>query len=537
MIARLWIFGIAAVGFCSILLATVQGVGITPDAVAYLQASVNLAEGVGFAGENYCGGSAAPITHWPPFFPALLAAGVDSGVPPMTGARWLNAILFAANLALAGFIIRKHTNASLLFPVLGCLFLLSAFPMLETHSAAWTEPLFFFLGVSGLYALGCYLQRGNLILLLLAGSAIGMSILTRYAGIALVITGCFAVAFLGRRSLQKKIADSFIFATFSLLPFLLFLLRNYRISGDLANRKLEYNPAIFSHIDALVTSFASWLLPGVDRFEFLPAQPVVVPLLFVLALSLWIVLVMRLSGPGSYKSANENQGLENHSSLYVFLLFIFFYIAMLLFSALFSSAPPPVDNRLLSPVMIPIVILAVCGLHRFFISLQSRLLQISTAIIAIMMSSVYLVAGGTLVYYLFENGRGYTGRSWQYEAMDVKLNTLPENAVVFSNQPGFITFAFKRCVHNLARPPDKALSVLNNAAAGLAPQVSVFVIYFDQARQFTPRKEGAQGLQDLTHRELRDAMAKLDPKLVLHERNAFLYEIAKKPEVETSIGG
>src|SRR5687767_13052410 len=77
--------------------ATRWGVGITPDSIAYIAGARSVLSGDGFA---MPGAEPAPITHFPPFYSFILAAIGVIGPDPLTVARWLGALVFAANVGI-----------------------------------------------------------------------------------------------------------------------------------------------------------------------------------------------------------------------------------------------------------------------------------------------------------------------------------------------------------------------------------------------------------------------------------------------------
>ena len=124
---------LAGIGMLSLLFATTPGVGVTPDSVVYFDLARNISDGRGFVATN-CEGKETPTTRFPPLFPALLALFGKAGIAPVLGARWLNLLLFGANILLVGLILRRYTNTSLYPAALGSFFMLSSPAMVETHS-------------------------------------------------------------------------------------------------------------------------------------------------------------------------------------------------------------------------------------------------------------------------------------------------------------------------------------------------------------------------------------------------------------------
>lgn len=126
--------------FALSLLATRHGVGVSPDSVTYIDAARNLVAGNGLQALSWHG-SSVPLAHYPPLYPAALAAEGALGLDIPAAARWLNAALFAASLLLVARIGQRLTR-SVLFALLGCVLALSSTAMLRVQAMAWSESLF-----------------------------------------------------------------------------------------------------------------------------------------------------------------------------------------------------------------------------------------------------------------------------------------------------------------------------------------------------------------------------------------------------------
>src|SRR5918992_1443542 len=95
------VVGVAALGFLGILFCTPAGIGIYPDSVVYVGVARNLLQGQGvtYFDEN---GHMAPVTHYAPLYPLVIAGLGLTGIDPLEGARWVNAVFFAFNIRLVG---------------------------------------------------------------------------------------------------------------------------------------------------------------------------------------------------------------------------------------------------------------------------------------------------------------------------------------------------------------------------------------------------------------------------------------------------
>ena len=102
------------------------GPGISEDSVAYIAAARNILNGKGISLLFDLKGNQLNlwlpridnelyhIFPWPPLFPFVISIFGFAGFNLIESARWINAILFGANIALILLIIRKYTRSLLL---------------------------------------------------------------------------------------------------------------------------------------------------------------------------------------------------------------------------------------------------------------------------------------------------------------------------------------------------------------------------------------------------------------------------------------
>src|SRR5437879_1284014 len=114
---------LSLLGIVMLLFSTRWGVGLSPDSVAYIAAARDLLNGHGYT-----------TILWAPLFPMFVTAIGLFRVDPLVGARGLNAVLFAANIALVGIIVRRYTRGLPLPSFLAGFFMLTSADMLAIHS-------------------------------------------------------------------------------------------------------------------------------------------------------------------------------------------------------------------------------------------------------------------------------------------------------------------------------------------------------------------------------------------------------------------
>src|SRR5688572_29071506 len=106
-----WVLlGIIAIGaIVIVLLATRWGIATSSDSARYVRAARQLLgreEIVVLPIE-----APAQRAHYPPLYSTLMAVLSICGADPLTAARWLNALLLAANAIFAAELVRRFTRS------------------------------------------------------------------------------------------------------------------------------------------------------------------------------------------------------------------------------------------------------------------------------------------------------------------------------------------------------------------------------------------------------------------------------------------
>ncbi len=317
---------LSLVAFLLILLSTSRlGVNLDDDSVFYIR----LAHG-------FLDHTANPETmkilllRFGPFFPLCLSWVGHLGIDLFQGARWLNALLFAFNIFLAGSVLMKYTGSGWL-SLCGSFLILAASDMVEIHSQAMSEPLFFIFLLLWLLFFWEYFKEPKLLILLAASICTALSFVTRYAGITLVAAGLLGVFVLSRQMINKKIRHAVIFFFISCVPLGLFLAWDKYVFGNASARDFIFHPLTSHNWQEIASVFCSWFIShGVYAQESLFLLLIGIIGLFFAGFILW---------DRARKASRETHGTSVFLKFSLLLIaFIFFYIISIIFSATFMDA-------------------------------------------------------------------------------------------------------------------------------------------------------------------------------------------------------
>ena len=342
----------AVLGSGLLLHSTRWGVGLSPDSVVYIGAARSLVAGAGFS----LPGAAtlfSPITHYPPLYSSLLAVIAILGPDPLDGAIWLNAAVFGINIFLTGSLLFSAFR-SLQIATIGSFLALTAFPMVQVHTMAWSESSFILLELLCIMLLLGYLKNPSKQTLIVAAAVAGLSLLCRYAGFALVGSGILAILMLGEREQRNKFADALIFGFVGVLPIVFWAGRNWYFSGSLVNRTVSFQLSNLEHMFDVPAVLAGWFsLSWVLGFDA------------GALLSLGLIIAAFVLSYGSLKKAEFIDGWRADVIVSVTGLVVLTYLGMLAMSLAFLDAQIPVDSRTLSPTYLPSIICLIGLCIRF----------------------------------------------------------------------------------------------------------------------------------------------------------------------------
>jgi hypothetical protein len=371
------------------LYITRNGAGITGDGVWYVQGAENILGGHGFSlhrGDGYL-----PITEFPSFYSIVLAGlGIFGGSIYAIG-RYLGAVLLAVNIFLAGWMIHRMSRSTA-WAFFGSLLVLLSTSTLIAHAWILTEALYISLTLACLMSVLFYLESGRFLPLAIGGLIAGLSIITRYAGVALLAFCCLSLLFFGRGGWKKRMLQAAAVGLIGLLPAGIWILRNALLGLDLAGRSgiaLRIPP--MENFVAFFSTVWDWVYP--DKTSLTKILRFII--LSVTFLLLGVPLYFAL-----FRSGRVNR--FRHPRLAEFILVLglldFLYIAVIFLSISLSLAGSPfyAEHTQIGRYLIPaFVVFAISVSLGLFVWTQvlgvRRLLRALPVVMALYLAGLYLV--------------------------------------------------------------------------------------------------------------------------------------------------
>jgi len=466
-----------AIGAAAVVIwATPWGVGLSPDSAVYIAGARTLAELKGYAqpGDGY---ALSPIVHYPPAYSASLAVLRIVGWDPFDAARWLNALLFGSNAILVGYLvygIRRRWSSAATAAAL----MITAYPLVQTHTMAWSEPLFIFLELCVWLCLlnhSRFWSPGNLIG---AGIAAGLAALARYVGIAVILAGGIALLILICPGWKRRITQLLVFLFCSVLPVVLWVGRNWWISGSATNRTMGFHIIDFERIVGIFTTISTWFVGDWLRV----ANPALV--LCLAGLVVFAIALQRRNN--SVAPATAEADYLN----WLMLLFLVCYFGVLLVSISLLDDQTPIDTRILAPIY-PVLLLLGFGIAAG----RSREERATETKRWLSWGAILLLVGlqaaqsWPWLRHTRTEGVGYASRMWRESSLLRQVKTLESSAVIYSNAPDVLYTLIGRAAYMLprktrpdAREPNSQFSAqIGEMEAKLKSSRGV-IVYFDRVR-------------------------------------------------------
>ncbi len=430
---------LALTGVGVMLFATSQcGIGISPDSVGYIATARHIAAGKGVVTYDN-----RPLIVYPPLYPTLLAV-VSSflGADVVSTARLVQAILFGLIIFLSGILFLRYMRNCVTCALLGTASVLVGYPLVQVSLMAWSEPLFivlvlFYLLLSDIYVA----QNDSIAILLLLAVSVALATLTRYVGALLVVTGLVSVGLAAFRShtSSSKIKHALVLLLVSTLPLVLWLMRNYFLSGTLTGPRNKSKYSLIQNGILTLARTVSWYIPvpsGLVKYEqVLLSRTVGIAILGLLAATIAVsvfILLRRTEKPIRIRSISWE--------LYPTIVFVVAYVGFLIFSSTWV-AYDRISHRLLSPIYVPLTSLGFITWYGILGAFTGRRedpkFRNYLMVFSITVMLIYpTISAFSMVKRARAEGLGYNDRYWaSSETIQYLQEHASECAITYTNVP------------------------------------------------------------------------------------------------------
>lgn len=411
---------------CGLVWANTRwGVGLRGDSYMYVSGARNLAAGLGYSRVSG-GGEVKPITHFPPLYSMVLAGLALPGWDAVDAARGLAVVLMGVNTALVAVLSWRSAQRPWAGVVGALLFGLNPL-FLDVGSWAMAEPLFLAL-ISATFLALVAAEGGPARRAVLPGLLAGLACLTRYAGVAAIVAGLgfFLWPQPERRPAWRHAASYF---TAAVLPVAAWMARNIAVSGTTTNRMIAWHPITASKAAEAGATFSEWILPDimVAREGWLAWMGIAVGLAFLAVAGM---AVLRSEPPHAERATSVPVRAGSW--------FVLAYAAVLLGNLLVLDSSTPLDARILSPLLMALVPMIVCGLVQAW-GHPGRVPKITLALAALVLLTGFAEDDRRLLDQGWLRGWGFSHRLWKSSALLQAIRELPPTTL-YTNEPDLVYF-------------------------------------------------------------------------------------------------
>lgn len=390
------------------------GVGASPDTVTYLSVAQNVLKGKGFF--SYDG---AAMVEFPPLYPLLISIALYLlPVPALSAVKVLSVLIAGGCTGVAASLLQH----GLRYPVVqtaGLALLLLSVPLWSVYVMGWSEPPFIFFTLLLFVVLARYLHAPSTKWMLCTAGASSLCMLTRYTGVVAVVTGALGIGWAPSSCKRTRFRHVI---QYSLLVFGIFgvwLIRNLIVSGTLMGERVPSERGLLQNLDTCRHVLDGWFFPGA-------AIPIA-----LLLLAWTAVMFTQASRPSPSSTAFQ----EKYRLQVLLAFYVVAYLALLVLSAS-RVAYDELDNRLLAPVYVPLL-LALLGIGELVFSrlLSKPAIQALVAIPLILFVLPPASSTRELLTEVHEEGADFTSARWWKSPALAFLRQHELDAPLYSNCP------------------------------------------------------------------------------------------------------
>jgi len=442
----LWLPAVVAAGL--VAYATRLGPAVNSDSVEFIVAAKTFANGGGLGLPTASGGF-MPLRLHPPLLPLVLAAAEWIGVDAVAAARGLNIGLFAISALLVGYVFFQATGLRTPSMMIGLLFA-SSTPLINVSASALSEPLFLALGIAAMALLAIPSGSGPRWRPYAAAFLVGLSVLTRFPGVALAGALALFVGSFRTGAFRWRIGDSLTFLVIALWPVALWIAYLRFGQGGAFPRSLSLN------LEGLWSALTPFRIALVDQtwrwFQLEGLLPEVAyrPRLWILGTGGAVGLVAVAI---SWARRDDRVRWWRDPSVRLLSLLLMSAGAFAVFMAIafgLGRPSPDLDERTFGPYLLALSGGSLVALNSLFVPLLDR--RMRTFLLTVLTASFILIQTPPMLQAVetqHKDGRGYTDARWRSSGVIDGLKRLSSTTPLISNDSAAILFLAGRPAYDI----------------------------------------------------------------------------------------
>lgn len=453
---------LAALG---LLAATTGGIGIYPDSVMYIMMARSLLQGRGWTLEGI------PVEVFPPLYPSLLALTGLFGTDPVSGARCLQAAIWAVNLFWIGCLTYRFSGKSLTAALFASILALGAVDLFAYHTVALSDGAFLLFFLPALLAIDRYLEGGSMGYLVCSALLTALAAVTRYAGIAAIAAGVLVILYLGRKPLRSRFVHALTFGLMSFAPAGLWMLRNMQYQHPMG-RSFDLHGFLGEpEVSGLFHAASAWFF----QWKIEDAWWMTIPLFMLLGLlTLW-----------NWRPDPNRTGEEALRARLI-MTYMALYVILLILSAAFFQADLFRDSsRLMMPFHILFLVLVITSAHQWLKRTGNLLTRIVAAIVCSAIAFLVLTTGVQYARKISGDGQGYAAKAYRNSEVIARTRSIPPDVTVYTNlelpivlYTGRIPYMIPLKINNSTQRPNETYGAEMKSMAADIRDSSALLVYF-----------------------------------------------------------
>lgn len=451
------------------------GPGLDPDAVQYVAAAKSLAatgrlEVPDDGWENT--DSVEALAHFPPGLSTVLAGPVALGADPLQAARVLNGAAALVLVALVFMLVSwaEGRAAGSVAAIAVAVTPAVAFVFLDVLS----EPLFFALMAT---ALACMVWRPRSPVW--AGVAAAAAALVRYAGVSVVAAvGLWSLLLPGTR--RERIRRAVMAGIPGAVALGAWAIRTRLETQGESIRRFSVYGQIAPTLREGARTLAGWSAPLVDgAWRVIPAviAACALAVLVVDALRRWTVRDRLLGGQ---RARPDDGGAPARLIVAATLVMAVCYVGVVVSARLFADPNIPLDDRLLAPLMLLVMVALVATLSNGW-RVWRRPARIAAAVLLIGWTVASAWATAQEGSYAVETGNDYADLGWFGSPLIAWVRDHGGGRELYTNYPTALYFQANRFSRALPQAPT------SDTARAFAERVAEdhgLIVAFNRSSQF-----------------------------------------------------